>query len=743
MKKNRILALLLSVVMTATMCGGCGKKAVSDNLNNDDNEPVQEETTESLSQGEDKNTGADALVRNFLISSNTEALYDTSLTPCVEKYYALEDLCDVYNVDQFEYILTDELKKRLSEDYFFIDSTYDQEEFYEVYEGNRYGMIPSFITVDSLMHVYHLYFAHLLRSTEKESLYNELQTMTSTMYDESVAQYEALKGSEWEEAAATNVQYFAVAASLLGTDVKDSNGLLGEAYMTELSLIDKAEGVFESALFGGYEDYSQYKVRGYYDTNENLKKYFKAMMWYGRRNFNADSELLNRCAVLMTLGMNNSALESWEKIYTVTSFFAGASDDLGYYEYYPAITSAFGNVGEYGNLVGKDKEFGAFCDSLTKMAPPRINSIPVWDGDETVIPGFRFMGQRFTVDETVFANLTYSNLEENAAGDKRMLPDTLDMMAVLGSDEAYSILKSEGDIDYPEYDTRMEAMKQEFDNNDGTIWNASLYASWLNTLRPLLNKKGEGYPMYMQSEKWARKDLETFAGSYAELKHDTILYTKQVMAEMGGGDMDEYDDRGYVDPEIEVYARFAKLSQATKEGLERYGMLSDEAKEDLDRLTTIAKTFVTISEKELKNELLTEDEYEFIRCYGGDLEHFWLEVSSAMASDGEEGMYGVKNPCPVIADIATDPNGTVLEVGTGGAQIIYILINVDGQVKIAKGMVYSFYQFEQPIAERLTDSEWRTKLGMEWREDVGYAKDEDLVQPKWTQDYRIKRTFEY
>ena len=112
--------------------------------------------------------------------------------------------------------------------------------------------------------------------------------------------------------------------------------------------------------------------------------------------------------------------------------------------------------------------------------------------------------------------------------------------------------------------------------------------------------------------------METFAGSFAELNHDTILYAKQVMAEMGGGDDEEIvDERGYVDPEPVVYSRFIFLSDKTREGLDYYGMLEDDAREDLERLSTIARTLLTISEKELVNEPLTDEEYEFIKDLNG------------------------------------------------------------------------------------------------------------------------------
>ena len=53
----------------------------------------------------------------------------------------------------------------------------------------------------------------------------------------------------------------------------------------------------------------------------------------------------------------------------------------------------------------------------------------------------------------------------------------------------------------------------------------------------------------MQNEEWTKKNLECFAGSFAELKHDTVLYTKQIMAEMGWYMEEVTDDRGYVEPE--------------------------------------------------------------------------------------------------------------------------------------------------------------------------------------------------
>ena len=732
---NRVVALFLA---TSLVLAGCGKiPPVSEKVTDDIN-PTEavDDTKEEINENPVKEESS--IERKSFISED-EILYNEKLVPSVEEFEVADDLSNVINVDDFSHFMPEEFWDALKKDGFVIDATYGNNEFFDEYEGNRYSLIPNFVTVDSLMHTYHLYFGYLLKSTEKKYLCEKLTSLTKKMFDESLAQYEKLKGTDFENAAIKNVVFFSVPASLLGikTDIPD---FASKSADNEVNKINSSAGIDISEINGLYEDYSQYKVRGYYEGDEQLEGYFKAMMWYGRTGFQTDDEDCVKSTILITEGMKK-CFEDWEKIYLVTSFFAGASDDLTPYEYTACLDSAYGEISDISEILNNKDAYDSFVREIENMPAPRINSIPVWDTDENVIKSFRFMGQRFSVDEAVFTNLTYRNVEENANGDRRNLPDTLDIMAALGSEKAKDLIHDMSIDDYPNYYDNLKKVQDEFNNSEEDTWNASLYSKWIDTLRPLLLEKGKGYPKYQQNPKWTLKNLETFAGSYAELKHDTILYSKQTMAEMGGGDIEEKDDRGYVDPQPVVYSKFANLAAKTKEGLEAFGMIDEEQKDNLDILYEMALKLIKISEKELVNETLTDEEYEFIRCYGGDLEHFWLEVNK----ESEYGLtYSEQSPCPIIADIATDPNGAVLEVGTGTAHTIYVVVNVDGKIKIARGSAYSFYQLTTDIGNRLTDSEWRRKVSgylddnYEWHE-----KDESTVQPEWTQSYRLYRTFNW
>jgi len=228
----------------------------------------------------------------------------------------------------------------------------------------------------------------------------------------------------------------------------------------------------------------------------------------------------------------------------------------------------------------------------------------------------------------------------------------------------------------------------------------------------------------MRNQAFSRKELSTYLASFTELKHDSVLYAKQVYAEMGGGDSGE-DDRGYVEPNPELYARLAALTAMTREGLESRGLIGDEDKENLKRLENLALSLKTISLKELANQNLSSAEYELIRSYGGQLEHFWLE---ALRDQGVKSRSQLDaNPAALIADVATSPPNTVLEEGSGFVHTIYAVVPVAGSLRIAKGAVYSYYEFPWPAADRLTDLKWQMMLRS------GTAPE----QPEWTKSFIV------
>lgn len=759
--KKRIVAILLSAAVIVGGCSSTPEQPAGDQNDEGAAETSAESSKENTSADNNADAADDAakestvndasdeayVVGTSFLGDSEEIYYDKNLVPSVESYKIADDFSNVYIPERFEYMFDDaneseyyhvsDFKNMLKKNNFAVYNG-GVDEFYEVYEGNRYSCFPNFITVDSLLHTYHLYFEHLLENTEKEYLSGKLSALTDTMKIGAESAYEQLKGTDWEKAAFRNVVFF-YTAELIQKDGKEDGLDNKEALdlaQNEYEKIMNAQDITECPITGGYEDYTQYKPRGYYTSTPEQEKYFRTMMWYGRIGFPLKSEDMVRSSVLMSASIEAEKAK-WSNIYSVTSFFAGVSDDADFTLMEEIMEKAYGKFPTIEDIKSDAAAFQTVLDERKNIEAPQINSIPVEIGQEPVIPTFRFMGQRFTIDAAVFQRLMYKEVEENEKGEKRSLPDTLDIPAALGSERAYEILKEEGSTDYPNYDEQLAKVRDQYNNDNPALWNASLYSGWLGLLRPLLEEKKDGYPSYMQSDEWTKKNLETFAGSFAELKHDTILYAKQAYAaEMGDGWEDEPDDRGYVDPQPVVYSRFIFLSEKTKEGLEARGMLGSTDAENLDKLTEIGKTLLAISEKELTGKKLTDEDYEFIRCYGGYLEHFWFDVNADKIKDLSESRQA---PCPVVADIATDPKGSVLEIGSGKASVMYVAFPLDGKIHIGSGSVYSFYQFTVPINERMTDEEFRERLdGGHMDENWNWVEAEPAPEmPQWTQSYRL------
>lgn len=611
-------------------------------------------------------------------------------------------------------------------------------EFYQAYESVRYEETPVFITTDSIYHVYHLTFDKMLRDLERDSFIPTLKELTSTMVAATTAQYQSLKGTSLEDAALRNVAYFDIAASLLNT----GDTVLPEAKTfvdAELALINAHQGTELSPLWHQdglakddqlVEDYSQYIPRGHYTLSPDLEAYFKAMMWYGRLTYRLKNPAETQRALLLTQAVRtaastqgNTALALWHKIYDPTVFIVGKSDDLGIEEYGKLSDEIFGS-NTVASSFGDATKVQAFIDAARKLPAPQVNSMWVWIWQDRgdVTQGFRFMGQRFTLDEYVFGQLMWRFVGTDTQ--PRDLPKALDFFAANGSAEAYSLLDQMGETKYQNYDTQMTKVKGEIAKLGTDSWTQNLYWSWLYALQPITAVKGQQYPAFMQTKAWTDKDLQTALSSWTELKHDTILYSKQVMAEMGGGGQ-ETPPKGYVEPNPEAYARLLALAQMTRSGLEDRKLLGDTTKGNLDNLIDELTFLLDISQKELNGQSISADDYWKIQYYGG-----WLEAATISAADTESAdqsrSYLEDQKSPVVADVATG-NARVLEEGTGYPTLIYV-VTPNQPYQVAVGAVYTYYEFVASPDQRMTDETWRNAL----------VTSPAPTQPDWTSSFIVR-----
>jgi hypothetical protein len=597
-------------------------------------------------------------------------------------------------------------------------------EFYQIYEQGRYTLHPVFVTTDSIYHVYHLLFDKMLRDLERDSFIAILNSLTSSMLSASYQQYGTLKGTALEEPALRNMAFFAVGAQLLGLPDPPPAEVAG-LVNAELALINAAGGPQTSPIWDRpdlpddkklREDYSQYIPRGHYTRSEELKKYFRTMMWYGRLTYRLRDEFETRRALLMTQTIRTAATADgtpavtlWQNIYEPTAFIVGKADDLSFFEYGALMDAVFGPNADPRSFAD-DAKFAAFMEAAQTLPPPQVNSmwVWIWEDTEQATKGFRFMGQRFTLDAYVFGQVIWRKV--GTAQQPRGLPKGLDFMAAMGSDEAYNILKEMGENQYANYDTQMAKVRNEVSGLQTDSWTQNLYWTWLYALQPLLEPKGARYPAFMQTQAWTRKDLHTSLGSWTELKHDTILYAKQVMAEMGGGEL-EGPPHSYVEPNPEAYARLLALATMTQDGLAQRGLLSDLTGGNLENLISQLGFLQRMSESELNGTEISDDDYWHMYYWGGVLEQFTL--AAADMDPGVDRPILEDQKAALIADVATGlaPDGSIAALEEAIGQPTFIYVVLPGQpTRLATGAVFSYYEFPVPVSDRMTDEQWQAMV---------------------------------
>jgi hypothetical protein len=644
-------------------------------------------------------------------------------------------------------------------------------------------MIPIFITSDTLLHLYHLQFDKILREIEEEHFILDLEKLSSTIQKWALNRYEN-SNSEVKEALKKLIGFFNVGLKLLNPNAS-IHKVVEKEVMAELENIENHNGFLKSALFTYNEDYSQYVPRGHYTRSKKLKRYFKAMMWYGRMVFlikggepygpdqpylvsEKEARIQTLAALLLTQAMNECkvdnrrAKEVWERIYSVTSYFVGLSDDLTINDYQTCFMDTFGKEFDVTKIIDENNFF-KFKVAIAKLNPPAIYSgtgeqiiinPKAWAGipspeeldkilDKT--KGLRFMGQRFTPDSYIMGKLVYPTIGEpldgnkdmftyviSETGPKRGFPRGLDVMSILGSKRAKEILHELKDDAYEGYEKTINELSEQFEKFTKEDWNRNLYRSWLYTLKSLLIEYQKGYQTFMTTKAWQTKCVNTALGSWSQLRHDTILYTKQPYGAAEG----EYEEpiaphvKGYVEPIPEFYARLLALTVMTKEGLSDMNILDKGSKESLEKFEMLLKRLLKIAEKELANKMLDENDNKLFNEFPGLLIEILIGeegkvdfLEADMLRYGEPLEYDTR----IIADVFTSQiTKEVLEEATGKINNLIVAFRIpDGRIILGVGPVFSYYEFKQPMENRLTDEKWRELLD----------SSDKPKEPEWVKDY--------
>jgi len=635
-----------------------------------------------------------------------------AVKPAVPAYKVKSGLSNVRNLALFKKSIEPKMAEMIAKNGFVVTPT-NYTQMYFVYENNEYqpGKFPAFITTDSMLHTYHVFYDYSLRVVESTKLFDTAVSLTNAMLQASAKAYDSTSDPFLKDAARRNVAFFAVAKQLLdGTpppqSVKDLAG-------PDLELIGKHEARTVSHTLGFKLDFSQFVPRGHYTRSEKLKKYFKAMMWYGLSPFPVPQKQIGPTAtmqaILITRDLRDGALRGksllalWDTIYEPTAFYVGTADDYTADQYAKIVERVYGKSPSLAELADKAK-LESFVNEVKKLPAPGIDNTgpDTAESFDPLVPTgrqFRFMGQRFIPDSRVMQEMVDPKVT------MRGYPTGLDVLSGLGSDRALNILRNSYKANqYARFESQMAKMRKELAQTPLETWQSNLYWGWLWSLQSVVTPAGVGYPSFMRNSAWNDKSLLTALGSWTELRHDTILYAKQSGTECGGEEEPAYP-RGYVEPNLEFWTRLGWLNSATRDGLVSRGLLDEELRDKFEKLGDWLSFCRRITIKELTNQKVTEEEYIQMRIYGAELEELTIYIAGGdVMSDTDKDM-------ALVADVHTNFNqGKVLEEGTGRAAAIWVVVPIQGKLYLTRGAIYTQYEFLHPLSDRLTDEKWQKLL---------------------------------
>ena len=137
------------------------------------------------------------------------------------------------------------------------------------------------------------------------------------------------------------------------------------------------------------------------------------------------------------------------------------------------------------------------------------------------------MGQRFIVDSFVTGQVVWPYaVPPDLAHPIRTLPDPLDVLYGIGNDDVLPLLR--GDLALYGYSPNLAAVRYLIDGYEPDFWRSSLYNSWLQAIRTLSRSgRQAGIPPFMTTGAWQQEKMNTQLASWAEIRHDNLLYAKQ------------------------------------------------------------------------------------------------------------------------------------------------------------------------------------------------------------------------
>lgn len=622
---------------------------------------------------------------------------------------------NVWNTFLFGKFSREEIDRLEKNGFIVVPQNYWQ--FWEIYEENYYNGVPNFITTDSMLQLYNIYVNYLMRDLEEKVLSKELEELLELLLEKIDA---ALQDEVYPRDMICDLlklkTYITVSLCLL-TGKSNYVDMLPSEFrkigLEEIRRCEECKGLLKPILSSEKQlDYSQFRVRGHYTRKESLMRYFKGMLWCSYYPFaikeGEDDDLLTVLLLSDFIFNDDMVRQKWKKIDKLLTLLAGQPDDLGPDDIWNILKKENINI---KNL--KKRTIQRVRKEIIALHrnKARIMNVFYLPGQGYVCQSaqVKLLPQRYSPDMQVLQEI--GKLKNNYL---RIMPSGLDVMSVLGSKTARALAKR--DWRNKKIIQKVNELSQKIKKTKDTFWKSSLNYAWLRLLTLCWEYNWKEVPQFFAKTKaWQYKCLNEALASWAELSHNMLLYRKQgIAAECGDGEETEpvwhsEPPKGYVEPNVVLWEELENMFTYTAKILKECGCFYKPWNSVTEEIMEKIKFLKRISVIEVKKEKITNKEYAEIMEFGGWLENISKGIITYWGGTPWMILVSTDKKVSLISDVFAAGLGSVslkyLEEAVGPVYEIFVVVEIDGRLKLTRGGVFSYYEFVS--LQRIKDEEWQ------------------------------------
>ena len=650
--------------------------------------------------------------------------------------------------------LTDYEVSLLKKNGFFVSERINKTSFGQAFLEIFHRDLPVFVSTDAILHSFHISYDRILKDTELGFLIPKVKQLLQTLYSQ-----QSLLSLKYGNIPGMMKMLMDVDVYLT-VPLKLFELNISPYYPDNQQVIDEILTLIRNEQPNSYKlfadacriiDWSQFKPRGHYyeDPNDyfhtDLPNYFRVMMWLGRTELylikpDADTtfcvpsfsdvkrQIIDSYLIKELIDAANS-YSNYEQIENTIKIFAGDQDNVTLDSLtYLQNAISLNNTDELLDSL----KIVEFQDSLKKQSfafQLILSQILYSDpfSPDSIIPAsaFMFFGQRFVIDSYITASVVYDRIIGKVC---RLLPSLLDVLFSIGNSASAQLLVNE--LNMYHYSTNLAALRYLIDSYEDDFWAANFYSNWLSIIRKLNPPQDRSnLPEFMKTAAFWQEKMNTQLVSWAELRHDNLLYAKQSYT---GGTICSYP-YSFVEPFPEFYESLKDFALSAKTRIETINFSDDYIKSSISSYFTtlfeVCDTLRNICIKELNNEMLLPDEILFLKnmiyakgSIGSGESPFMGWYPRLFYKDTETGTItapmnaGLLDSDHLVADMHTVPTdcygapvGWVKHVGTGPINMgVFISSWNDGVQTAFIGPVMSYFEYTTGNFLRLTDEEWKS-----------------------------------